>query len=89
MRARFSNHALDEMEARGISREIVEQVLATPEQIVPASNDNRIHQSRIVFGNKTFLVRVIVDETREPPVVVTVYRTSKIDRYWRFDDHEN
>jgi hypothetical protein len=67
---------------RGVSLEIVEQVLSAPEQVVPASNGNFAYQSRIVFGRKTFLVRVIVDERRNPPVVATVYRTSKIDKYW-------
>ena len=74
---------MDEMAIRGISQAIVDQVLETPEQIVPASNGNKAYQSRIVFGRKTFLVRVIVDEGRQPPVVVTVYRTSKIDKYWQ------
>jgi hypothetical protein len=27
-------------------------------------------------------VRVVVDEDDEPPAVVTVYRTSKIEKYW-------
>ena len=82
MKPRFSQHALDEMILRGVSRETVELVLSTPEQIVPASNGNLAYQSRILFGRKTFLVRVIVDDKKQPPVVVTLYRTSKIDKYW-------
>ncbi len=44
-----------------------------------------ILQSRIPMGTppKTYLVRVIVDLHTEPPEVVTVYRTSKISKYWR------
>ena len=30
-----------------------------------------------------YLVRAIVAEDADPPVVVTVYRTRKIARYWR------
>ncbi len=30
-----------------------------------------------------FLLRVIVDDTAKPLMVVTVYRTSKINKYWR------
>jgi hypothetical protein len=29
-----------------------------------------------------FLVRVLTDDTVDPAVMVTAYRTSKIDRYW-------
>jgi len=32
---------------------------------------------------KNYLLRVVVDIDREPPEVVTVYRTSKIAKYWR------
>ena len=28
-------------------------------------------------------VRVIVDVEREPVVIVTAYRTSKVEKYWR------
>lgn len=32
---------------------------------------------------KTYLVRAIVDLIGEELVVVTAYRTSKIEKYWR------
>jgi hypothetical protein len=36
------------------------------------------------FGDgRTYLLRVMVNETVDPAVVVTVYRTSKIKEYWR------
>jgi hypothetical protein len=34
-------------------------------------------------GGKTYLLRVMVNETVDPAVVVTAYRTSKIKKYWR------
>jgi len=30
-----------------------------------------------------YLLRAVVATDKEPPVVVTVYRTSKIEKYWR------
>ena len=42
-----------------------------------------IHQSRLRFEDgKIYLLRVVVDEDERPPVVVTAYRTSKIEKYW-------
>jgi len=35
------------------------------------------------MGDQRYLVRVFVDVDRSPPEVVTVYRTSKVERYWR------
>jgi hypothetical protein len=34
-------------------------------------------------GGKMFLVRVIIDDGVDPAVVVTVYRTTKIEKYWK------
>jgi hypothetical protein len=35
------------------------------------------------FKDTLYLARVIVDIDRRPAEVVTVYRTSKVARYWR------
>ena len=40
-------------------------------------------QSRIAFAGKTYLFRVFVDIDRDPAEVVTIYRTSRIAKYWR------
>jgi len=44
-------------------------------------------QSRIELGepSKTYLLRVVVDVDRQPSEVVTVYRSSKVQKYWRVD----
>lgn len=79
----LSNHALEEIERRNISRELVESVLQYPQQIVEVKTGRKAYQSKIDFGGgKIYLLRVIVDESADPAVVVTVYRTSKISKYW-------
>ena len=40
------------------------------------------YQSRVTINDKSYLLRVMVDDTRQPAVVVTVCRTSKISKYW-------
>ena len=42
-----------------------------------------VYQSRHDFGGMIFLVRVVVDRSVAPAMVVTVYRTTKIGKYWR------
>jgi hypothetical protein len=45
---------------------------------------NRVYQSKVDFKEgKVYLVRVVTAEKGGIPVVVTVYRTSKMDKYWR------
>jgi hypothetical protein len=68
---------------RGISREILMQVVHHPEQRFPQRQGRHIFQSRVMLGSKPWLVRVVVDVDRSPPEIVTVYRTSNIHRYWR------
>ena len=60
-------------------------VMDDPEQRVveEARTIRWIRQSRLRFEDgKMYLLRVVVDEGELPPVIVTAYRTSKIEKYW-------
>jgi len=84
MKFRYSRHAEEELRLRGISRAMADAVLRRPQQIVPERPPRRAYQSQVdVGGGKMMLIRAIVDDRVEPAVVVTVYRTSKIGKYWR------
>ena len=78
-------HARFEMERRGLSEELIGEVLQAPEQRRELRPGRHLLQSRISMGEpeKVYVVRVIVDVDRNPNEVVTAYRTSKIDKYWR------
>jgi hypothetical protein len=81
----ISEHALFEMKRRGLTEEIVRRVLASPEQKIDVRVGRIVLQSRISMGEpaKLYLLRVFADIDRDPVEVVTVYRTSRIDKYWR------
>ena len=81
----LSDHAKGEAERRGISESTVLQVVASPEQRLRIRADREIRQSRIAdpASGKLYLVRAIVDLQAESDTIVTVYRTSKIRKYWR------
>jgi hypothetical protein len=80
---RFSDHACSEIVRRDIPFEVVEQVLGSPEQVVPEHGGLAALQSRIELEGRQYLVRVVVAERPDATVVVTVYRTSRIGKYWR------
>jgi len=84
---RLTEHAKEQMARRQISQDDVAKVLAAPEQIVAVRQGRNVYQSRIKAGKppQRYLLRVFIDVDREPPEVVTVYRTSKITKYWRVD----
>lgn len=76
-------HAQFEMRRRGIGEEIVKKVLAAPEQRMIVRTGREVFQSRMTMAGKTYLVRIFVDVDRRPAEVVTLYRTSKLFKYWR------
>ncbi len=78
-------HAAFELARRGIGEEIVRRVLGAPEQRLHVRRGRDVLQSRLTLQpeGKTYLIRVFVDVDREPVTVVTAYRTSKLDKYWR------
>lgn len=79
----ITKHAREEMNRRGISEIVVESVLKNPEQIVNGYGNKKAYQSRVDSGTgKSYLVRVIVDDSTQPARIVTVYKTSKIEKYW-------
>lgn len=79
----LSFHAQQEIAERGIPLQVVELILQSPEQIVE-EDGLQIYQGRFTATNgKTYLLRVYVNDQVTPAKVVTVYRRSKIQKYWR------
>jgi hypothetical protein len=70
------------MRRRHIDEHIVRRILAAPEQRRSVRRGRDVLQSRIDLEGKTYLVRVFVDVDRDPAQVVTVYLTSRVDKYW-------
>ncbi len=80
----LSPHAVVRMAKRGIPETDVRAVLEDP------GEQEAVRPGRVIVtslkqsdqGKRAFVVRVVVDIDRSPPVVVTVYRPSKIGKYW-------
>lgn len=84
MKFELSKHAENELSLRQIPRALLDSVLENPQQIVPEQRGRKGYQSQIDFGSgNIFLLRAIVDDRLEPAVVVTIYRTKRINRYWK------
>jgi hypothetical protein len=84
MKFEISRHAHEEMERRGIPLHIVETIMQNPQQVVEEYGNKKAYQSIIKIELlKDYLVRVIVKDTIDPAKVITVYKTSKIEKYWR------
>ena len=82
MKFELSAHVKKEIERRGIPLDIMETVLAKPDQKVTEHGSVMCFQSKIEINKKLYLLRVMVNETVTPFKVITAYRTSKINKYW-------
>ena len=79
----LTDHAQAEMQRRNLSITLVEAVLFAPEQRFFDRPGRCVYQSRWTdtTSAKIYLIRVFVDVNRIIPEVVTVYRTSKVQKY--------
>ncbi|QQS47657.1 MAG: DUF4258 domain-containing protein [Acidobacteriota bacterium] len=80
---RLTKHAAQAMARRQIGESIVAAILANPEKIEIVRTGRAVFQARVqVEDSQTpYLIRIFVDIDRNPPEIVTVYRTSKIQKY--------
>ena len=89
MRIVWTHHSEErqkEWEKRlGITREQVENVLRNPEQIAAGYRGTLVAQARCTSG----LLRVPFVEAGKERKILTVYWTSKVNRYWEVTDDAN
>ena len=80
----FSRHAEEQLIRRSLDRRLVEDVVLHPEQVLYDESDDaiRIYQSIVKEGGKVFLYRVFVNTKLQPMMIVTLYRTTKIAKYY-------
>lgn len=77
----YSKHALEQMNVRSISIEQVNTVLQNPDKIDIESEGQYIFQKTIHLEERSYLIRVFVNVDKAPPLIKTVYKTSKIGKY--------
>lgn len=81
---RWTLHALDDLAARDISREEAERTMAEPDRVAEGRRRPRvIYQRRYhdALMGEEMLLRVVIEETELERVVVTLYKTSKLEKY--------
>lgn len=81
MEVDFSIHALERMTARDITENDVLDVLKNYDFIEEQDGVITIYSKIINRKNKKYIYRVFVSSRLEPAKVITVYRSSKTDKY--------
>lgn len=81
----FSEHAIFEMNRRKIKKEDIERLIKNPPEKYTAKKNRIIIQGKYldIDQNKEMLIRIVGEELERSFYVITTYKTSKIDKYWK------
>ncbi|MDJ0598204.1 MAG: DUF4258 domain-containing protein [Crocosphaera sp.] len=86
MRFVLSKHAEEEIMKRKIPISILELILENPEEIIE-EDELKVYQGTFTKNNdKIYLLRIYVNDLVEPKKIVTVYFTSKLNKYRRLNN---
>jgi hypothetical protein len=83
---RWGLHTVDNLRVREIDAEEVLKTLAEPEVVVPGRTPDRsvyLRRHHDARKGKTMLLVVVVEDAADARIIVTVYHTSRPDRYLR------
>ncbi len=80
---RWSAHALENLADREIDRAEAERTLAAPDLVRSEPPNRRILMRRYFDGvlHQEMLIRIVVEDGSDDTVVVTIDKTSQIDKY--------
>ncbi|MFH1119624.1 MAG: DUF4258 domain-containing protein [Bacteroidota bacterium] len=77
----FSKHALEQIHFRRLSLAVIENVLYSPDIVIPDIEGVEVYQKLVFENDKSYLYRVFVNIRKIPPLIVTAYKTSKTEKY--------
>ena len=81
MKFEYSLHCLEQISLRSISKEIVEIVLNEPDATIQEDDNQQVFQKVV----ENYLYRVFINTNKNPALIKTVYRTSKINKYSNYE----
>jgi hypothetical protein len=77
----YSKHSLEQIKLRELDQSIIDDLLENPDQIIKQDNHSVFFQKLVKQDNKLYHFRVLVNTEKRPQMVITAYKTSKIEKY--------
>ena len=79
----FSKHAKDQMLLRDITMEEALETLNNADSVIKLDDEQYIYQKLLGSDSyNKFLIRIFVNGKINPRLIKTIYRTSKINKYY-------
>ena len=60
---------------------LVDEIMQNPDDIIISDECKHIYQKSITLKDKNYLYRLFVNVCKKPAIIITGYRTSKIEKY--------
>ncbi len=90
MKIQFSDHALERMNSRGITKDQIEESINKPDEKFHNQVGMIIHKIQIDHeSQEKCLLRVFYKEDEDRIVIISAYKTSKIKKYWKGEISED
>jgi hypothetical protein len=80
----WSLHARERLVEREIDKKLVETAIKESDQIITIGKQKIFHKRYYNANNKEYLLRIFTEEHINKIYIRSVYRTSKINKYWRY-----
>jgi len=77
----FSDHSHEQLKRRELTKSTVIDIINSPAKIIKEKGEVIVFQKIVKENNKSYLYRVFVNKKKTPPIVITAYKTSKLDKY--------
>lgn len=77
----LSKHAKEQLGIRNISEGQLTAILENPDKIIVEQMCKHTYQKMIIDNDKQYLYRIFANVCKEPMLIITGYRTSKIEKY--------
>lgn len=81
MDIRFETHAENQIKERKLNKSQIEETLVNPDQLLNSKKNRKIAQKIFKIGRLKFLLRVICTVENSDFVVISAYRTTRIEKY--------
>ena len=84
MGVEFFPHAEERRKERKISKNLIEEAILHPDEIISRGKTMIVHKRYFnSCKKKEYLLRIFLEEKDGKKVIVSLYRTSKISKYFR------
>ena len=77
----FSEHAVERMRSRKISDSEIRIAINNPDNVIQETNCKTVYHKILSEKGSKILIRVFMNTCKDPKLIITAYKTSKIDKY--------